>query len=240
MDPQYKPFVEHLADLRAVLVRLAACLAGGMLVALPIAPYLFRLLRQPFDRADLGLALGVSAVGGGFAVLMRVTVWSGLILSFPFMVMVIGSYLLPALTDRERKLVQKLALASVLLFGVGTWMGFRWTVPVALRFMVRVENWMDTPSLFWETSGYIAFVLRLLLAFGLAFQVPLLLFLLGLAGIVRSDQLRERRRHAIVALLAGAMLLTPPDPFTMVLMGLPLVLLYEGTIWLMRLQELRR
>jgi len=141
-------------------------------------------------------------------------------------------YLLPALHTRERQVAWQIGGGSFLLFLLGSWMAYYWTIPVALRFMVRVEDWMDTPAIFWEAAGYIGFVVRLLLAFGVAFQVPVLVVLLGIAGLISSGQLRAGRRYVITGLFVLAMVLTPPDPFTMVLMALPLVVLFEATIWL--------
>lgn len=105
--------------------------------------------------------------------------------------------------------------------------------------MARIENWMGTPADFWETAGYVSFVLKLLLAFGLAFQLPIIVYLLGVLGIVSSRQMREKRRHVVVALLVVGMIMTPPDPLTMILMALPLIVLYEVCIWLVSLREMR-
>jgi sec-independent protein translocase protein TatC len=91
-----------------------------------------------------------------------------------------------------------------------------------------------------ELSNYVAFVLKLLISFGLAFQLPVILVALGSAGIVSATQLREKRRHVIVGLMVAAMLLTPPDPLTLLLMAIPLILLYEICIWIVLVKERRR
>jgi sec-independent protein translocase protein TatC len=100
---------------------------------------------------------------------------------------------------------------------------------------------MGTPAVFWETGNYVSFVLTLLLAFGVAFQFPMLVFILGAVEIVSSAQLRDKRRHVIVGLLVVAMLMTPgPDPFSQVLMAAPLIVFYEAAIGLIWLREHRR
>jgi len=141
------------------------------------------------------------------------------------------------LTRRERKAIYIGGGASLGLFVMGVWMAYRWTVPVALQMMAQIESWMGTPAAFWETSGYAAFALKILLAFGLAFQIPLLVYILGALGIINSRQMRDKRRHVTIAMLVVGMFLTPPDPFTMILMAAPLIALYEVCIWLVRARE---
>ena len=230
MDPHVKSFAEHLADFRQLLLRLVFFLIVGVAVSTPLAPRIYELLKVPFERSELDVVLRVTEVGGGFSIFLRVGLWSGLLLSFPFLVVVLALYLLPVLHLRERQFAWKLGGASCCLFLFGSWMAYYWTIPVALRFMVRVETWMNTPAIFWEVTSYIRFVIRLLLAFGLAFQLPVLVVMLGTAGVVTVSQLRAGRCYIIVGLFALAMLVTPPDPFTMVLMAIPLVLLFEATV----------
>lgn len=240
MNPHIKSFSSHLGDLRNLIIGIFGCLVGGVVLALPLAPYAYDWLRIPFERSGVDVVLRVTQVGGGFSVFLRVTMLSGLLFSFPLIVVLASRYLLPALHAHERHIATRAGIASFFLFLVGGWMAYHWTIPVALRFMVRVENWMETPAMFWETTGYIRFVIRILLAFGLAFQLPVLVVLLGAGGIVSAAQLRTYRRHVIVGLFVLAMLLTPPDPFTMVLMAMPLVILFEVTIWLVVGMEKRR
>lgn len=240
-DQHSKPFVHHLDDLRRTVLWVAGFVATGMAIAIPLAPVILRWLKVPYYRAGLEdvIALRVMQVGGGLAIAMRVVVWSGLLMSLPFIVLAIGSFIFPGLTRHEKRAIMRGGGFSIGLFGAGVWMGFRWTVPVALQMMSRIESWMGTPAEFWETPGYVAFVLRLLIAFGLTFQLPVVILILGNLGILSSRQLRDKRRHVIVALMVLAMLLTPSDPFTMMLMAAPLVVLYEICIWLVWSRERR-
>lgn len=240
MDPHVKPFAEHFSDFRQLLLRLFVCVAAGMALAMPFAPRVYQWLKIPFERAELEVVLRVTEVGSGFSVFLRVGLWSGLFLSFPFLAVLIAQYLLPALHGRERELIWKIGGASAGLFLLGGLMSYFWTVPVALRFMVRVEDWMETPAIFWEVTSYIRFVIRLLFAFGMAFQLPILVVMLGMTGLISVQQLRAGRRYVITGLFVLAMVLTPPDPFTMVLMAVPLVLLFECTILILHGMERRK
>jgi sec-independent protein translocase protein TatC len=119
-------------------------------------------------------------------------------------------------------------------------MGYFVTLPVALELMLRINRWLGVRCEFVELGDYVSFVLKLLICFGLAFELPVIVLALGTVGVVNSGQLRRYRRHVIVGLLVAAMLLTPPDPVTQLLMAAPMALLYEACIWLVRLIERRR
>jgi len=241
LDPLIKPFLDHLQDLRLALIQAAALLAIGVVAAIPLAPWMLAWLRDPYVRGGLAnvVALRVTQVGGGFNIMTQVVCWSGLIFSLPFIVMVAGRFVFPGLTERERRFVCLGGGASIGLFIIGVWMAHRWTLPVAFQMMRQIEVWMGTPAEFWETGNYVSFASKLLLAFGVAFQFPMVVFMLGALGIVSSAQLRDRRRQVIVLLLVVAMLMTPPDPFSQVLMAAPLMVFYEAVIWLVWLRENR-
>jgi sec-independent protein translocase protein TatC len=241
LDGVAKPFVEHLDDLRKTVLWIAGLVSGGVLIAIPLAPYILSWLKVPYFQAGLDqvVALRVTQVGGGLAIAMRVVIWSGLLMSLPFVVLSVGRFVFPGLTSREKHAIYRGGGLSIGLFVAGVWMGYRWTVPVALQMMSRIETWMGTPAEFWETSGYVGFVLKLLIAFGVTFQLPVVLLVLGNMGLISSSQLRDKRRHVIVGLMVLAMFLTPSDPFTMVLMAAPLIALYEACIWIIWARERR-
>lgn len=238
-DPLVKPFIEHLEDLRRALMWAGLFLAVAMLVAIPLAPYTVALLKIPYARAGLETPLQISQVGGGISIMMSTVLWTGLLMSFPFIIGAAGSFVFPGLSGMEKRVIIRGGCASLGLFALGVWMAWQWTVPVALQLMAQIEAWMGTPAAFWDTAGYVAFVLKLLLAFGAAFQLPLLVYILGILGIINSRQMRDKRRHVTVGMLVIGMIMTPPDPFTMILMAVPLIILYEICIWLVRAWELR-
>jgi len=241
-DASSKPFVEHLDDLRKTVLWIAGLVLAGIVVAIPLAPSILEWIKKPYYRAALDqvVALRVTQVGGGLGIAMSVIIWSGLLISLPFVILSIGSFVFPGLTSREQRAIIRGAGFSVGLFVVCVWMGYQWTVPVALQTMSTIETWMGTPAAFWEMQGYVGFVLKLLIAFGITFQLPVVLLILGNLGIVASGQLREKRRHVIVGLMVLSMFLTPSDPITMILMAVPLIALYECCIWLIWAREQRR
>lgn len=240
-DGASKPFLDHLEDLRVMLIRCALALALGAGVAMPFVPTIFAFLKAPLDRVvkQPDLFLQSIEVTGAFSVTIRVGLWSGLLLSAPFLVFFIGQFIFPGLTQQERTIVRQTGGFSVLLFIVGVWLGYQVTLPVALRMMFGMHDWLGIQPVPQVTS-YVAFVVHLLLAFGIAFQMPVILVVLGRLGLISSQQLRERRRMVIVILLVVAMVLTPPDIITQVIMAGPLVILYEFCIWIVQIAERRQ
>jgi len=237
-----KSFLGHLDDLRSAILWSAVFLLAGIVIAIPLAPCIVDILRNPIATAGLQdvVSLRVIHVAGPVAIAMRVVLWTGVLLSLPFVVFVIARFIFPGLTKREKSATLRAAALALVLFVAGVLMGYIWTLPVALRVMIQIGVWLNTPAEFWETADYVSFVLRLLIAFGLAFQLPVVVLALGKLGLISSDQLRSKRRHVIVGLMIMAMFLTPSDPFTMLLMAAPLIALYEGCIWMIRAGERRK
>jgi len=234
-----KPFVEHLGDLRRTILRAFALLGIGMLLAWPAAPAILVALKQPLTRVgiDPGTFLQVIGMTAGLTVAIRVIFWGGLVISIPGIVLVAGAFIFPGLTPRERRGVLRGGALAGVLFFLGVAMGYFVTLPVAIRIMFAVNTWLGTACEFVELADYVSFVLRLLIAFGLAFELPVLVLVLGYLGLVTSAQLRDKRRHVIIVLMVIAMFLTPPDPFTLLLMAVPMALLYELCIWLVWSKE---
>lgn len=229
-----KPFLDHLTDLRTTVIHSLLCLAAGMLVALPLAPLILRAVKAPLVRIGIDPAsfLRVIHVAGGLSVTLRVVFWSGLVLSLPFVLLVIGRFVLPALREREKRMLFHSAGLAVAFFVAGVALAYVVILPLSVRMIMRINAWLGVSWAFVELGDYVSFVLRLLLAFGLTFELPVLVLGLGRLGLLHSRQLRAWRSYVVVGILVAAMLLTPPDPVTQVAMGLPLILLYEACIWM--------
>lgn len=237
-----KPFMEHLIDLRRMLIRSVAALIVGILLALPFAPDIYQLMLWPLRKAgeDPDTLLKTFEIAGGFMLAARIAFWSGIILSAPFIVLFIAQFVFPGLTKRERQMVVRSAGFAALLFAVGVCVCFIGTLPVGLKVMFDVGEWMGRRPGPIIVDNYLTFCLRLLIGFGLAFELPVFLIALGKLGVVNSRLLREKRRHVIVILLVIATVLTPPDVFTQLLMAVPLILLFEVSIWVLVASEKKR
>lgn len=242
IEDQPKPFLEHLADLRTTLLGCLAAWGLGMAVVLPFAPRLFTLLRAPLAGVTEHPEqfLRSLEITGGFAIALQIVLWGGLLVSAPFITFLLARFILPGLTLRERKAIIGSLGFVVALFILGVGIAYFITLPVALKIMFGLHDWLGIRAE-WTAVSYVSFAVKLLLAFGLAFELPVVVVVLGYLGIVSAAFLRAKRRHAVVVILLLAMLLTPgPDVFSQVVMAVPMMLLYEACIWIVWLAERKR
>ncbi len=236
-----KPFIEHLDDLRQALVRSVLCLALGVAVAIPLAPKVLMWLKSPVSRANLDpdKFLTVLSVGGGLSIAMKTILWTAVLLSAPFILWSVAWFVFPGLTRKEKRVATVAVAVAVVLFAVGVGFGY-WMLPMGLQMFLAINEWLGVSCQFWDLADYVQFVLRILLAFGLTFEIPVVVLALGFLGIINSDQLRRTRRHVILALLILSMVVTPQtDPFSMLFLTVPLALLHEACIWILRVKERR-
>ncbi len=237
-----KPFLDHLSDLRTVIIRSGLLLAGGVILMVPLTPFVLKLAMMPLSviGIDYQEFLVPLSVGSGFSVAIKISLWGGLMLSAPFIVLVAGRFIFPALTAGEKHAVSNSGSYAVVLFFLGVAVCYFTTLPFALRAMIGINDWLGLKCNFIDVRDYVAFVIRLLLAFGLAFQLPVVVLAMSAMGVVDSRQLKSKRPYVWVALMAAAMFLTPPDPITQLLLALPLALLYELCIWTIARKEKKR
>lgn len=235
------PFLQHLEELRRAVLGSLGALVVGMGLAIPFAPRVFRILQRPLTTltGDAEPFLRTLDVSGGFTLAMQLVFWTGLLISLPVILYFIGGFISPGLTPRERRLAGRAVIVAAGLFVLGVWIGYTVSLPIALKVMLQTNVWLGIRAE-WIVSSYIVFTLQLLVAFGLVFELPVLLTALGWMGLVSSARLRAARRVVIVVILVIAMILTPPDVFTQLIMAIPLILLYEVCIVLIRIAESRR
>lgn len=234
-------FLEHLTDLRRCLIRCCASWFVATLVPIPFVPWIVRKLIEPLAAAgrDPG-ELATQRLDGGFAILVQIMVWGGLLLSLPLLLFFIAQFVFPGLTARERRAVRYSLLAAGILFMGGGAFCYEWIMPKAVAALYAVNDWMNVRVWPLNFEDFVGTVSKTVLAFGLAFELPLVLLALGAMGILPAAALRSRRRHAIVAIFIIAMVLTPPDVISQVAMALPMCLLYEVCILLIAMVERAR
>jgi len=243
LDPGFnKPFVEHLDDLRKMLFHSVSYFIVGLIVAVPFAPYVLALAKDPVTRSGRNADefLRIIEIAGGFVLAMKIIFWTGVLFSAPFVLICIARFVFPGLKSRERRGVRIGLWSTVLLFAAGVLVCYYVTLPVAINMMFSINEWLGVQAPWVEIGDYISFVLKLLIAFGAAFEVPVVLMTLGSMGIVSSQLLRQYRRHSMVVILITAMILTPPDVFTQLLMAMPMVLLYEFCVWAIYFKERKK
>lgn len=247
-DPP-RPFMEHLIDLRDCLIHCVIAWVLCVIVVIPLAPYILSWLQAPirtlfaqerYQALAEHMTLQTMEATGGFEVLFKIMLWGGTVLALPLLVFFISRFVFPGLKRSERVVILFCLFSSTILFLGGVWMAYSATLSIAIDVLLKVNHWMGMDLAFFNTMPYITLVMKTMVAFGLAFQLPLLLLALGWFGIISSKSLASKRRIAIVIIFTLAMVLTPPDPVSQIVMAIPMMILYEICIWLIRLRELAR
>ncbi|MDP9068150.1 MAG: twin-arginine translocase subunit TatC [Actinomycetota bacterium] len=236
--------IEHLHELRRRLIFSLAAFVAISIGAFFFFEPILDLLLAPLCELDPSLLgpQGCRLSGFGpaepFIVRLKVTAMVGVVFSAPVWIYQIWAFVTPGLTPQEKKYALPFILSSIVLFSVGVTFAYL-TLEPGLRFLIGLGEGLITP--FFRADAYLNFVGLMFIGFGLTFELPLLLFFLGLSGAVSVQQLQHQRRAAFVAIVALAAVVTPSqDPYTMLLMAGPLYVLYEGTIILLRVVQKRK
>jgi sec-independent protein translocase protein TatC len=236
--------IEHLGELRSRLIKsLLAFLAISVVAFIffrPITDFLLEPLcgLEPDKLGPQGCNLIAVGPLEPFLVRLKVTAMVAFVCSAPVWLYQLWAFVTPGLTLREKKYAGPFIGASIFLFVLGGAFAYL-TLPAALNLLIGLGGGNVVP--FFRANEYMNFVGLVLLAFGLSFELPLVLFFLGLAGVFTVDTLKTHRRHAIVVIALLAAIITPSqDPYTMLAMGVPLYLFYELDILLLRLVERRK
>ena len=232
-EEQRQPILEHLNELRWRLVKSAIALTVGAVIAFFFRDRLFELLESPYRLAiDNTDALAQFQVTEGFSVAMRLALFGGTLLASPVLLYQIWAFVNPALTSRERKWTVPIAITLAVLFSGGVVFGY-FILPRGLELLLGIQSGLE-PII--GVSSYISLALRFLLVFGLAFEFPVFLFAAAAAGLLSSQQLKQGRRWAVLIIVVVGAVVTPTgDPLTLLALSIPLYLLYEVTILLVKL-----
>ncbi len=229
--------LEHLGELRVRLIISAVAFGLASVVAFiyfePILSFLIHPLCELPASARGGRPCDLNFFGitEPFMVRLKVSAMAGLVGASPVWLYETWAFVVPGLTDRERSYALPFVLTSSSLFLIGAVFAYL-TLPFGLRFLIGIGGPNLVPLL--RADSYLNFVGLMILVFGVTFELPLVLFFLGLAGVVSVQTLRKQRRLAVVVIFALAAVVTPSqDPYTMTLMAVPLYLLYEASIFVL-------
>lgn len=225
------PLTEHLRELRVRLLRsiVAFLIASG--VSFYFAKYIFEFLKIPVVRSYPQVDLITLSPTEPLFILIKISLMVGFILASPVILFEIWRFVEPALYPHEKRLFIPLLISSILLFVSGGVFAYFVVLPLALKFLLGLGFSQLAATPYLSVNMYISFVLKMLIAFGIAFEMPVFLYMLQRAGVVSEEQLKKFRRYFIVvAFLIGALI--APDVSTQVLMAVPLLILYEVSILL--------
>jgi sec-independent protein translocase protein TatC len=246
------PLLEHLLELRQRLVVSAVAVLIGFIIAFIFSKQIYNFLLVPFGEAAKAvrganaeqLELIFTAPFEFFFTKMKLAMFGGIMLAFPVIAHQLYAFIAPGLYRRERAAVLPYLLASPVLFVAGASLVYFFVLPFAMRFALGQEVGGEGQDIVIQlmprVSEYLALVTTLILAFGFAFQMPVVMSLAGRAGLISSEALRKGRRYAIVGIFVFAAVVTPPDPFSQSILGVCIMGLYELSILAVRLVERKR
>lgn len=226
------PFLDHLDELRTRLIRSLAALAVACVIGFFLVTELelIRLLEAPIMDLIPGEKLLFTNPTTPVVVTFKLSFVAGVVLALPVIGYEAWGFFSPALLERERRFVIPGLWVGFLLFLAGLAMAYFLVLPLGLQFLLGFQAGSLEPII--TVDEYLSFATRMLLAFGLIFEMPVVLVLLSLVGVVTPDGLRRYRRHGLVLIAIVAAILTPADVGTMLMMMVPMVVLYEASIWL--------
>jgi len=218
------PFLDHLEELRSRIIFTVLTV-----VVLSSLSYLFSGWALEFLTRPVG-KLYFFSITEAFMARVKVSIACGIALSLPVILFQIWRFVAPALKSQEKHYTYPAIFSSLLLFAGGVWFAYALILPVGVKFLLAFGSGSLQGLL--GVSSYLTFILFFLLSFGIVFQLPVVIFFLAKIGLVSPSTLRKRRREAVVIIFIVAAVITPSvDMFSMLAMGLPLVVLFEISIW---------
>jgi len=223
------PFTEHLEELRSRLIAAFVAVGVGFVLSYGFKERIFDILTRPLMAVmDAGDKLIFTALPEAFFTYLKVSFLTGLLLATPVIFYEFWMFVAPGLYNKERRLLFPIIFISSLFFVGGALFGYFIVFPLGFRFFLgfATETIQPLPSM----REYLSFSAKLLLAFGLAFELPIVLTFLAKLGIVTVDFLKKNRKYALLLFFVGAAILTPPDVITQIMMAFPLMGLYELSI----------
>lgn len=234
------PFLDHLEELRGRLIWVASTVLVLSVLGFFLVTELdiIGLLKRPINPLVPEGMLMFTSPTEPMTVTLKLSFVVGVILALPIIVYHVWAFLSPALFDREKKVVVPALAGGFVLFLLGVAMAYFLVLPLGLRFLLGFQTQALSPII--TIGEYLRFATRLILAFGVIFELPLVLLLLAFLGLIKANNLRRFRRHAIVAIAVLSAILTPADVGTMLMMMGPLVLLYELSVLLVALVDRRQ
>ena len=241
-------FISHLVELRQRLINSFIFLFSFFVVCYFFSEDIYSFLVQPYADAvkddNINRRLIFTALQETFLTYLKVSFFAALFVSSPIILMQIWKFIAPGLYENEKEAILPYLIATPILFLFGGMLVYYLIMPLAIKFFLSFEassiNSALPIQLEAKVNEYLSLVMKLIFAFGLSFQLPVILSLLARVGFVDSVFLKERRKYVVIIIFVAAAILTPPDPITQIGLAIPLLILYELSIFSVKIIEKRK
>ena len=241
-------FIGHLAELRSRLVKSIIYLFIFFIICYFFAEDIYNFLVQPYADAvkddEVNRRLIFTALHETFITYLKVAFFTAMFVSSPIILTQIWKFIAPGLYKNEKRALLPYLIATPTLFLLGGMLVYYLVMPLAIKFFLTFETSAQVSGLPIQLEAkvneYLSLIMRLIFAFGISFQLPVLLSLLARVGFIDSEYLKKRRKYVIVIIFIAAAILTPPDPITQIGLGIPLLILYELSILSVKIIEKKK
>ncbi len=240
---QQYTIAEHLTELKKRLAFIGIFFVLASIICYYFSNGIYNFILEPLAQSSNYDQRKViyTGLGEAFFTYLKLSFWSAFLLIIPVICYQIYGFISPGLIDREKKIIAPLLVLAPLLFYLGGFFVFYLVMPQAWSFFLSFENSDNLLPIMLEArvSEYLSIVMQLVTAFGLAFELPIIMLLLSILGLISGQTLKNRRRLAVVIIFLSAAIFTPPDVFSQIALAIPLILLYEISIIICNFVEKR-
>ena len=230
------PFLQHLEELRTRLIRSLLGIAVGFGLSYWKIREIFSVLIRPLQGAMReDSAIVMIKMTEGFLTYLKLAFYSGLLLASPLVIWQVWAFISPGLYKHEKKTIVPLVVVSSILFAVGVFFAYLVVLPFGIKYLLEFVGADVQATL--SMSSYVSFSCLFMVLFGVVFQLPLTMLVLSKLGVVKGAQLARNRKYVLLLCFLVGAFLTPPDVFSQALMAIPVMILFEVSIWLVRFSE---